>query len=229
MSENTRMLFLENLKNFYTVFTGEDTMPDTITKFSDIKLKNYHKIKENCRGSNPLLERKNKGPITNKLFSDYAENLKKMIQITNKNQESLLNIINQLFDYVTDPQTKKKQIRVNPSLTQEKLQKIVLETRALIIDLYLSCEKNYVNGLKIYEAIVEQKIYDTLQNQKDNLEKKRQELIIDDEVPDAAELQEIKEQLSEKISKDKEKLKKQMEYIKNAEETVNKNVKNVLR
>jgi hypothetical protein len=228
MSENTRMLFLENLKNFYTVFTGEDTMPNTITKFSDIKLKNYNKIKKNCRGTNPLFERKNKGPITNKLFSDYAENLKKMIQITNKNQEALLNIINQLFDYVTDPQTKKKQIRVNPSLTQEKLQKIVLETRALIIDLYLSCEINYVNGLKIYEAIVEQKIYDTLQNQKDNLEKKRQELMIDDEVPEAAELQEIKEKISEKISKDKEKLKKQLEYIKNTEENVNKNVKNVL-
>ena len=67
--------------------------------------------------------------------------------------------------FYIDPETKKKQIRINPSLTEESLQGIVIETRSLIINLYLTCEVNYVNGLNIYEAIVDQKILDTLKNQ----------------------------------------------------------------
>ena len=191
MSEKTKEMYLYDLEIFYKVFTGEKVVPETITKFSDIKLQNYHK-KENCRGVNPKLKREMKGSFTNKLFNDYAENLKKMIQTTNKNQEELLKIINRLFVYVIDPETKKKQIRVIPTLTEDSLQEIVIETRSLIINLYLTCEVNYVNGLNIYEAIVDQKIYDTLQNQTKNLEKKLEEKYIEDEIPESAELKNMK-------------------------------------
>ena len=107
MSEKTKEMYLYNLQIFYNVFTGEKVMPETITKFSDIKLQKYHK-KEHCRGVNPKLKREIKGSLTDKLFNDYAENLKKMIQTANKNQEELLKIINRLFVYVVDPETKKK-------------------------------------------------------------------------------------------------------------------------
>ena len=84
---------------------------------------------------------------------------------------------------------------MNPSLTEEQLNKIVVETRSLIIKLYLSCEIDYVNGLKIYEAIVEQKILETAQNQIQNLEKLSNEIIIEENipVPVPAEVQEMKE------------------------------------
>jgi hypothetical protein len=118
-----------------------------------------------------------------------------MIQTTNKNQEELLKIINKLFVYIIDPETEKKQIRINPSLTEESLQDIVIEARSLIINLYLTCEVNYVNGLNIYEAIVDQKILDTLQNQTQYLEKKREEKYFNDEIPESAELKKIKETL----------------------------------
>ena len=68
----------------------------------------------------------------------------------------------------------------------------MIETRSLIINLYLTCEVNYVNGLNIYEAIVDQKIYDTLQNQTKNLEKKLEEIYIEDEIPESAELKNMK-------------------------------------
>jgi len=194
MSENTKKIFQADLKIFYNIFTGNNDMPSDITKFSDIKLRDYHRM-EKCQGKEPLFNKKVKGPLTNKLFNNYAENLKKMIQTTNQNQEALLTIINQLFVYTIDPQTNKKQIRVNPSLTEEQLNKIVVETRSLIIKLYLSCEIDYVNGLKIYEAIVEQKILETAQNQIQNLEKLSNEIIIEENihVPVPAEVQEMKE------------------------------------
>ena len=209
MSEKTQKIFQEDLKIFYNVFTGNSGLPPGITKFSDIKLRDYHKMPK-CQGSEPLFERKYKGPLTNKLFKTYAENLTKMIQTANKNQEALLAIINQIFVYTIDPQSNKKQIRVNPSLTEEKLQEIVLETRSLIIKLYLTCEIDYVNGLKMYEAIVDQKILETAQSQIQNLEKMSDQLIIDKNIPVPAELQEINANVEEKINEKKEEIEKQV-------------------
>lgn len=228
MSENTKKVFLNDLQIFYNIFTGNSNpLPPEITRFSDIKLRDYHKM-DKCKGSNPLFKRKYKGPLTNKLFSDYAENLKKMIQTANNNQQALLSIINQIFVYTIDPQTGKKQIRVSPSLTEERLQEIVIETRSLIIKLYLTCEMDYVNGLKMYEAIVEQKILETAQNQITKLQNMSEELIIEDNIPEPAEVQQMKEKAEEKIAEEKEKVDKQVDAIKNAEQIVDKNPSVVL-
>jgi hypothetical protein len=228
MSENTRKVFQNDLQIFYNIFTGNTTLPPGITKFSDIKLRDYHKM-EKCQGDNPLFRQKVKGPSTNKLFNNYAENLKKMVQTTNKNQNALLTIINQIFVYTIDPQTNKKQIRVNPSLTEKRLQEIVIETRALIIKLYLTCEMDYVNGLKIYEAIVEQKIFETAQNQIKSLEKMSDELIIEQKLPESAEVQQIKENAQEKILDEKKELEKKVKSIEKAEEVVSKDPAEVLK
>ena len=177
MSSDTQKVFEEDLKIFYNVFTGKTDMPPTITKFSDIKLRDYHNM-DKCKGSDAPFRKKYKGNMNNKLFKDYAENLKNMVQKSKAGQESLLSIINKLFVYTIDPQTNKKQIRINPDLTEDKLTKIVEETRTIIIKLYLNCETDYVNGLKMYEAIVEQKILETAQNQIKNLEKIEEQLII---------------------------------------------------
>jgi hypothetical protein len=214
MSEKTKQIFESDLQIFYKIFTGNSSMPPEIKKFGDIKLRDYHKMDE-CRGSDPLFERKYKGPLTNKLFSDYAKNLKDMIQNANKNQDALLKIINQIFVYAIDSQTGKKQIRISPTLTEEKLQEIVVETRALIIKLYLSCEMDYVNGLKMYEAILEQKILETSQNQITNLNKMSDKLIIENENIEPAEVEEIKKIAEEKIIEKKETLNAELEEIKN--------------
>lgn len=228
MSETTKKIYLNDLKIFHNIFTGNQSMSPEVTKFSDIKLRDYHKI-EKCSGDNPLFERKIKGPLTNKLFSDYAEHLKKMIQNTNKNQDILLTIINQIFVYTIDPQTGKKQIRINPSLTEERLQEIVVETRSLIIKLYLTCEMDYVNGLKIYEAIVEQKILETAQNQIQKLQKLSEELIVEEKVPEPAEVQELKQKAEEKIVEKKEEIEKQKEELKKVEKDLNKEPSLVLK
>jgi hypothetical protein len=227
MSDKTKKIFQEDLKIFYNVFTGNSDLPPGIIKFSDIKLRDYHKMPK-CQGSDPLFEHKYKGSMKNKLFSNYADNLKKMIQTTNKNQEALLGIINQIFVYTIDPQTNKKQIRVNPSLTEERLQEIVVETRALIIKLYLTCEIDYVNGIKLYEAIVEQKILETAQSQINNLEKMSEQLITEDKIPQPAELQEIKQNNETKIAEKKEEVEKQITDIKKDEQIVQQNPTDML-
>jgi len=178
MSDPTKKLFLNDLKLFYTAFTGKDAMPPEITKFSDIKLRDYNK-KTGCQGDTPIFKNKYTLNKKDKLFVDYAENTKKMIQSAADNQSKLLSVINELFTYVIDPYSGKKSIRINPKLTDELLQKAIEKTRKFIVGLYVKCETDYVNGIKLYEAIVESKILETTKNQIKNLETHASNIISD--------------------------------------------------
>ena len=101
MSEETEKQFRNDLKFFYTAFTGNEEMPDTIKKFSDIKLRDYSK-KPGCQPPNSVLNGKYILNKKNELYVKYAENIKKMIQTAADNQYKLLDVINDLFTYVND-------------------------------------------------------------------------------------------------------------------------------
>jgi hypothetical protein len=176
MSESTKKQFEKDLKTFYTAFTGNTDMPPEIKKFSDIKLRDYNN-KNSCQGQNPLFKQSYILSNNDKLFIEYAKNIQNMIQSASNKQSELLNVINDLFIFVNDPYSDKKKIRVNPTLTEDKLQKIVEKTRSIIIELYVKCEMNFVDNLKVYEAIVESKILETTKKQIANLEKKAATII----------------------------------------------------
>ena len=153
-------------------------MPPEITQFSDIKLRDYRN-KQGCQGNPPMFNSKINLNVKETLFVEYAQNIKQMIQSAANNQYKLLSVINDLFTFIIDPFSGKKVIRINPKLTDESLQNCVVKTRRLIIDLYVKCESDYVNGIKIYEAIVESKILDTTQKQIDSLKNQAKQIIID--------------------------------------------------
>ena len=176
MSADTEKQFRKDLKLFYTAFTGNEVMPDTIQKFSDIKLRDYSK-RTGCQPPNSVLKGKYTLNKKDELYVKYAENIKKMIQSAADNQFKLLDVINDLFTYVNDPYSGKRVIRINPKLTDAALQKAVEKTRKLIIDLYIKCETDYVNGVQIFEAIVESKIVETTQKQIENLKKEASKII----------------------------------------------------
>ena len=176
MSDSTKKQFNKDLQLFYTAFTGNETMPPEITKFSDIKLRDYNK-KPGCQGDKPIFKNKYKLDKKNELFIKYANNTKNMIQSAADNQSKLLDVINEIFTYVIDPYSGKKVIRINPKLTEDSLQTAIEKTRKFIVELYIKCESDYVNGIKIYEAIVEAKILETTQNQIKNLEQQASSII----------------------------------------------------
>ena len=72
---------------------------------------------------------------------------------------------------------KKNKIGINPKLTDESLQNSIIKARKIIVELYVKCETDYVNGLKIYETIVEKKILETTQKQIDTLQKESDKII----------------------------------------------------
>jgi hypothetical protein len=219
MKEKTREAFNENLRNFYSVFmdTSGEPMPDNIKKFSDIKLRDY-KNKPKCKGRNAPYNSTVRGTVANDLFKQYAENLRKMMKQATLNQELLLDVLNKLFVYTTDPQTKKKIIRINPELTEERLHDVVVETRAIIINLYLTCEIDYANGIKLYEAIVDKKILETARSQMETMERELEQLVTADEIPKPAELDELKEIANNKIQREQEAIAKREEMLQKEKE-----------
>jgi hypothetical protein len=219
MKEETQNLFNENLQNFYRVFVDNqgEPMPENIKKFSDIKLRDYNKNPK-CNGINPPYKNAVKGTIKDDLFKQYAENLKQMMKKANTNQELLLDVLNKLFVYMTDPQTNKKIIRINPKLTEESLQEAVLEARAIIINLYLTCETDFANGIKIYEAIVDKKIIETAKSQIETMERTSEKLITEDTVPLPAELNKLKEIADKKIENENKVAEEEEEAVEEAVE-----------
>lgn len=172
MSQETRKDYEEDLRIFYNTFTNNNvsSLPENIKNFKDIKLTDY-KSQSKCQGTQPALNTKVVGSLTNKLFADYAKNVREMVKNANENQETLLSVINQLFVYTVNPKTLKKEIHIHPDLNEENIHKIVLETRAVIMRLYLTCEQDYLKGIKIYEAIIDEKMLETTQKQIENLNK----------------------------------------------------------
>ena len=184
MTTETEKQFQDDLKRFYLAFTDNTDMPPDVKKFSDIKLRDYSNKKICESGNAPSV----KGTYKDELFLKYADNLKAMIQSVNVKQEELLSIINKIFVYVLDPVTEKEVIRINPDLTESGLQELIVETRKLVIELYLKCETDFVEGVKIYEAIVESQIFNTTQKHIEQLEKEREKLIAPYKQPSAGEM-----------------------------------------
>jgi hypothetical protein len=143
MSPETELKYHKDLTDFYTSFTQEDIMPDTIKSFSDIKLKDNFK-KYDITIEDYQLSNKS-------LIQKYAENIKNMIQRIDFIQQKLLDILNQVF-IINEHEDN---IRISHLLTETKLQQFIEECRENIVELYIHCEEDFVEGINIYEAIIE--------------------------------------------------------------------------
>jgi hypothetical protein len=183
MTEETKKIYEKDLKMFYKIFTQQNDMPESIKKFSDIKLRDYSKNKL-CDELQPLLKEA-KGTYKNELFANYANNLKKMMININDKQNQLLEIINDLFVYdsininkndsfMND--SKNSFIRINPELNDKSLQELINKSRTLIMELYLKCEEDFLEGIKLYESIVESQILETTQKQITTLEREMEKI-----------------------------------------------------
>ena len=102
-----------------------------------------------------------------------------MMQTAETNQDKLIGIIDDIFVISNNPNTGKKEIVISPTLTEDQLEQLVIQTRNTIIDLYIKCEDDFIKCLELFEAIVEKQIVDTSQEQIAVLEKTIQDSIAD--------------------------------------------------
>lgn len=116
-------------------------------------------------------------PTKEKLFSDYINNIKFMIQKSEKNRSLLLEILSEMFTYTHDSDGEISGVIINPSLTYKELQSLVRRTRKIIIKLYTECEEDYNEGLDIFFALIQEKILSKLTLQDDTLRRELEQSI----------------------------------------------------
>jgi len=165
MSSEMTKVYLKDVQTFYKIFTGEQTVPDTVKTFSDVPLKALHKSQQCVKNA---YANTYKGTIKEKLFQDYVEHMKKMMTTTETNQNKLLAIIDKIFIFEVNPITKAREVTIRPNITEDALQRIVTETRNIIINLYIACEQDFLTGIEIIEAIVENQVKETTNAQLSN-------------------------------------------------------------
>uniref|UniRef100_A0A6C0CNE1 Uncharacterized protein n=1 Tax=viral metagenome TaxID=1070528 RepID=A0A6C0CNE1_9ZZZZ len=165
MSAESKKKYKEDLATFYKTFTGEESLPGGIDKFSHIRLKSYHK---DAICSNPELSWQRKNVIkfdksrASSEFDIYAKHLSTMSNNTFKYENQLLSILNKLFSKESAPiytdyghkTQKKNNVIINPSLDEKNLQTIIEETRKILVEMYVNCHKEFLEGKKKFEAVL---------------------------------------------------------------------------
>ena len=163
MSDKMKKKYHHDLKEFYKTFTQSNSMPEHIKSFSDIKLNNY--------SSEEDLQDGGKRRENLVIIKEYAKNLKKMIRNVNKIQKKLLDILEKIFIYDKDPEFPDNEeiIRISPNITEKILQNYINTSRELIVQLYIDCEEDFLEGVKIYEALIENITFHTSLSQLEHL------------------------------------------------------------
>lgn len=177
MTTEMKKQYNKDLHTFYTLFTGKKEMDENITKFGQIPLRDYNKI-DQCK-QNGVFRKKYNGSLKEKLFKQYVDNITEMLKKTEKYQEILLNeVLNQLFQFIDDPDDKSKKIvTIHKNLSNDLLSGLIVKSRTTIFELYKSCEEHYLKGLLLFEAIVEKQIMDTTIKREESIKKQIEQTI----------------------------------------------------
>ena len=205
MSPKSKAQYQKDLKMFYKTFTGKTNFNtwnrNKDKKFKDIPLIAYHTT-EPCKNENSSWKKTYVGSKDNKLFQQFAQNIKTMISNTKNSQFKMLEILDKIFVW-SDINSEDKQIKnknvaleskvvtINPTLTNETLNKLVDKARKMIVDSYINCEKDYQKALQIFEAIMGEKMLKKTIAKKEQLSKTLNGMVVGEENP---ELQNIVEQ-----------------------------------
>jgi len=178
MSDENREEFVTDLTKFYQIFTGNTTLPATIKRFGDIPLTDYNKSNickyrnfsaEDCYDElgnsvqcSAVQKQKQKQSISKdvkgRLLETYATNLRNMVSNVNSRQSNLISILNELFMF---DDTLTREVRVSALITSERVRDIMSSIRELVNQINMSCSIDYMNGIRVYEAIVDLQALDT--------------------------------------------------------------------
>mgnify|MGYP003652422292 CR=1 FL=1 len=81
------------------------------------------------------------------LYRDFKNNIEKMKTVAEKNTTDIFATLGILFDLSKDP------ITINPKITPENIESLIETTRENIKNLYLQCEIDFQEGLKLFKQI----------------------------------------------------------------------------
>ena len=137
MSNNDYLLNAYNvdLEMFYKKFTGNDILPNTITKFSDILLKHYDKNATSINNHYELIEK-------------YAYHIAYYIKSMHQYQHKLINILKIIFSSTNNC--------IDTDFDNDKLNDIIHKLRTIMINMHADSDKNYNISYNILNAFIKE-------------------------------------------------------------------------
>lgn len=146
---------------------NKSVLPDKFSniRISDIITKDYDSI---CNSTNKYvyMNRRKKAYRMEKerLFKKYADNVKQMTIFIHNREKDLVYILNQVF--VKDERT--NEYNIHQHLHSYTLDKLIGDLRRIMVEFYSKCELFYLDGVQIYDAIVQNQIKYTTIKQIEN-------------------------------------------------------------
>jgi hypothetical protein len=150
-SKKMKQKYHKDLTLFYQIFTGKKDKPSSIKSFHDIELLDMSTI-SNCkdkRFSEDILISKR-----NDLIKEYINKIHLIEDYTKNYRNKLMSLLKELF--VIKIKDNETQYTINPDLTLDHVLFIESETRDVILNLYTSCEKYFIQALIIFEKIYDE-------------------------------------------------------------------------
>jgi len=99
---------------------------------------------------------------TDGAFSNYATHIKVMVANAERFKAALLAVIDKLF-LIVKTEAGQPKITIHPALSNEELDKLVNQTRDIIVQLYMGCERDFYTGLKLLRVIIEEKMQENME------------------------------------------------------------------
>ena len=166
-SASSKKKYDKDVKRLDIAINGIKGSDPPATDFSTIKLNPFHNMDE-CKSSDGLPEALIDDTSTS--FKDYGELIRKMIKTSEETQVALLGELKQMFSF--EKENGDLKAKLQEDLNQYKLDKISKRCRDIIINMYINCEEDFIKGLEIYQAIVEELKYDILEDRGEILSEK---------------------------------------------------------
>ena len=149
-SKKMQAKYDEDLVKFHQIFTGKKKKPDHVKSFADIEMLKFHELTRclNRDYYEDLVVSKN-----DHLFKKYMEKIYMIQNITKSYKKKMLSILKRIF--VPFESNHETSFIISPSLTMESLLKHQDETKDCINQIYMNCERLFIEALLLYEKMYE--------------------------------------------------------------------------
>ena len=165
-SSNSEKQYKQDLQDFYKAFIPDGKFNSEIKSFSDIKLTDFTKTKECNDNTDESIKQKWGSTIVgdsskreDRLFVEYGTHFKKMINNVQEREAELIGCLHDLFDFNLDEENESEvPIQIKGSLTESDLDNTIRpKILKTIKKMYIECEKDFQQGVNIYNKIYKQR------------------------------------------------------------------------
>jgi hypothetical protein len=166
-SQSMQDKYEKDLLLFYQIFTGKKDKPAHIVSFGDIESLDFHNLKRCVNGDyyQDLLVSQN-----DTLFQKYMEKIEQIQSITKTYKKKLLYILKKIFIPHQDEETS---FIISSDLNMESLLEYQKEVQNAINQIYMNCERLFIEALILYEKMYENQHGVLTENQIKNIESKQ--------------------------------------------------------